>query len=215
MLSLQNSGNIGIPAVSQRPWVLDSHSAVGQAPLGMQTLFYFPGGKLRHMWDLPGWRNALLLWYLFQILSWGLSLPSCGDWEVCEMQPPVSFYRPFLLPCTLPLLISSLWPDGDRMVLDVRVQQYDPGSCWKTLAAGGECSPLSCGRWKLVAASFAFIRLLSFPELSHHRQLFIGVEMPVACVLFLFRKGRKHGLVSSFCHFPNWLMKAWGPHGLS
>ena len=62
----------------QRPWVLDSHSAGHRGPMVMWTLFYVLEGKLRQMQDLPGWRKALPLWKLSEVLSWELSPPTCG-----------------------------------------------------------------------------------------------------------------------------------------
>ena len=60
-------------------WLSEAHGDV--------VIVFLLGGKLRQMWDLPGRRKALSL-YLSQILSWGLSHPTCGDWEVCGMQTP-------------------------------------------------------------------------------------------------------------------------------
>lgn len=41
-----------------------------------------------------------------------------------------------------------------------------------------------------------------------------GQKIPVVCVLRLFRKSRKRGLVLAFHHSLNRLMEAWDPQGL-
>ena len=124
--------------------------------LGIQMLFYLLAGQLRWVWDLPGWRKAVLLWHLFEVFSRGLSHPAGGNWKVCEMLPLPSDWGPSLWPRPLPLPSSYyVWMENEQ-ARGSRVQQYDAESRFKMWAVAGGCFlPLISSRTlRLEARSF-------------------------------------------------------------
>lgn len=105
--------------------------------LPMVKMFYFLDSELRWMWGVPGWRNTLLLWYLFQSLPWGLSYPNSGSWDVSGMgsllcllvPPPCHMHHPY------GVVVWVLRWETQGLLTDTK--QEDPESCLKMLSAKG------------------------------------------------------------------------------
>ena len=116
------------------------------------------------MCGVLGWRKAVLLLYLFENLSRGLSHPTCGNSEVREMQPPLSLLVMLLPTMHTPpavFLLVSRWGKNRAIGTGPAVWSRE---LFNDAGSRGSCSLLSSGMPRLVIGSFANMHATrSFP----------------------------------------------------